>query len=114
MFLIIYSILISILFCAACIFLFKFSRRLIDMEDKINDLLEVIDKADENIGISLQKPLFFDNPEIRGVINDVKNVREAILDIADAISMPIEYVEEGPQEELNLQPINNNPPMRFR
>lgn len=96
---IICSAIFFVLFCVGMFFTIKFTRRVLAMEDRIEDALEVLDNAEASITQSLQKPLFFDNPEIRKTVDDIKMVRQAIIEIGNAIQYPIEYEEEEIDEE---------------
>lgn len=64
----------------------KFALILIKMEDAIEESLDVLDERYASISKVLEIPLFFDSPQIRQVINDIKHTRNSILKVANIIS----------------------------
>jgi hypothetical protein len=73
---------LAVLFVWACVstfFMFKFVRIILSLEDVYSDVLgdydETIDAlvvVDESLDKIINMPIFFDNPEIRGVIDKAK------------------------------------------
>jgi hypothetical protein len=54
-------------------------------EEKLTEILDVIDKEYNIIGLILEKPVFFDSVEIRQVINSINTVRNSFLNISNYI-----------------------------
>lgn len=111
-FLIIYSVVVTIILFSSVFFNIKFIKRESKLEDIIEEALSALDEKEASISDSLSKPLFFDNPEIRKTIEDIKGARMTIIQIANAIEYHIQYeTEELDEEELKkyLKPINQEP-----
>jgi len=76
----------------------KFALILIKMEDAIEESLDVLDERYASISKVLEIPLFFDSPQIRQVINDIKQTRNSILKVANIISDVDGESEDGNEE----------------
>lgn len=101
---IIYSILITIFFGLSVFASIRLFLNQSKMEDIIDAALNDLDNIETNFNEILQRPLFFDNQEIRQVVENVKKTRQIILSIATSIEYNIEYeVEELTEEELKKQ-----------
>lgn len=64
-------------------FLVKFSLLILRIEDAIEDSLDVIDERYRSISKVLEIPIFYDSPQIRQVVNDIKVTRDTLLLIAN-------------------------------
>lgn len=67
-------------------FLVKFARIIFNFEERVEVSLDSIDQSYKAISEILEKPLFFDSPEVRLVLNEIKNVEVSILEIAQDIA----------------------------
>lgn len=76
-------------------FLWKFSNVILRIEDEIENALDVLDERYRSISKVLEIPIFFDSPEIKRVVEDVKGSREAILRVANSIAKIEEETDEG-------------------
>jgi hypothetical protein len=54
-------------------------------EEKLTNALDAIDEEYMEISKVLEKPVFFDSPEIRQVITSIDNVRNTFLNISSYI-----------------------------
>jgi len=79
----------------ACRYLWKFSRIILRIEDEIEEALDLLDERYKSISKVLEIPIFYDSPEIKRVVNDVKGSREAILRVANSIAKIEEEPDEG-------------------
>ena len=66
------------------------------MEDAIEDCLDVIDNKYNSMSEILKRPLFFDSPEVKVVVEDIKTVRESLH--AVALSLTENIIEEKGEE----------------
>ena len=82
----------------AIYFLIKFARTLLRMEKAVDHSLDILDNCYKNISFALERPLFIDNSEVRQVISDVKAARDAVLYVANSISLQIKYDEDEIEE----------------
>lgn len=65
---------------------YKFAQIIIKAEDSITESLDILDERYEKISKILEIPIFFDSPQVRQVIDDIKACRSAILYIANSIA----------------------------
>jgi len=79
----------------AAFYLWRFSKMILKIEDEIEVALDVLDERYRSISKVLEIPLFYDSPEIKRVVEDVKGSREAILRVANSIAKIEEETDEG-------------------
>ena len=65
---------------------YKFARVIIKVEDSITESLDILDEKYEKISKILEIPLFFDSPQVRQVVEDIKSCRDTILITAKTIA----------------------------
>lgn len=70
-------------------FVVKFALYIFDLEDRIGDALAVLEEKEKSISKILEIPIFYDSPQIRQVLNDVKTTRKAIHDIIPMMAISI-------------------------
>tara|TARA_R110000851_G_scaffold107051_3_gene227045 strand:+ start:2343 stop:2642 length:300 start_codon:yes stop_codon:yes gene_type:complete len=74
---------------------YKFARIIIKVEDSVSECLELLDDNYIIISRVLEIPIFFDSPQVRQVIDSIKNCRDSILHIANTVAK----IEEAQSEE---------------
>jgi len=84
----------------ALIFVYRTAVIILRMQDAIEESLDVLDKRYESISKILNIPLFYDSPEIKRAVDDVRKSREAILYVANQLTS-IQEEEEGGNEKNN-------------
>jgi UDP-N-acetyl-D-mannosaminuronic acid transferase (WecB/TagA/CpsF family) len=67
------------------------------MEDALEKSLDRLDARYESISKILEIPLFYDSPQIRQVINDIKECQTSILFVANEIGQ-LEEIQEDDEE----------------
>lgn len=67
-------------------FCIKFGLTILRIQDSVESSLDKIDTRYASISEILERPLFYDSPEIRRVLDDVTVTRESILEIANSLS----------------------------
>ena len=92
-----YAVCISVLLVVSVYYNYKFGRSLIRMEDALETALDKLDERYDSISKVLEIPLFYDSPQIRQVISDVKECQNAILYVASEIGR-LEEIEDGEEE----------------
>ncbi len=85
----------TVLLGFAAYYLWRFSRIILKVEDEIEVALDVLDERYRSISKVLEIPIFYDSPEIKRVVEDVKGSREAILRVANSIAKIEEEADEG-------------------
>ena len=92
-----YAILVTVLLVFSIYYNYKFGRALIRMEDALEMSLDKLDERYESISKILEIPLFYDSPQIRQVISDIKDCQDSILFIANEIGQ-LEEIPDGEEE----------------
>jgi len=92
-----YACFVTFLLCISMYYNYKFGRSLIRMEDAIEQSLDRLDERYVSISKVLEIPLFYDSPQIRQVISDIKVCQESILYIANEIGQ-LEEIVDGEEE----------------
>tara|TARA_R100001594_G_C3899983_1_gene230589 strand:+ start:174 stop:371 length:198 start_codon:yes stop_codon:yes gene_type:complete len=64
------------------------------MEDAIEECLDVIDEKYEQMNEILQRPLFYDSPEVKAVVRDISTVRDSLHSVALSLTKNIEENKE--------------------
>ena len=92
-----YGILITVLLGISAYYNYKFGRALIRMEDALEQSLDKLDERYESISKVLEIPLFYDSPQIRQVVKDIKDCQDSILYVANEIGR-LEEIDDGEEE----------------
>ena len=92
-----YAILVTVLLGISLYYNYKFGRSLIRMEDALEQSLDRLDERYESISKVLEIPLFYDSPQIRQVVADIKSCQQSILYVANEIGR-LEEIEDGEEE----------------
>ena len=85
-FLITVIVILTLLLIVSLFYLIKFALIIIRVQDVVEDSLDIMDEKYSSISNILKIPLFYDSREVRTVLDDVRDVRESILDIARALT----------------------------
>ena len=103
MMVIILSILVFVLFASLGISLYynyKFGKIIVQIEDALEVSLDILDERYASMTEILQTPLFYDSPQVRKVVEDLKESRDAILYVANQIGNLEEF---GVDEDGEIQ-----------
>lgn len=93
-------IVVSLLLTISLYFNWKFSMTLLKIEDEIEDCLDTIDQKYSKMTEILSRPLFYDSPEVRRVVEDVRETRNSLHRIALSLSKNFK-AEEDLQKDDN-------------
>ena len=85
----------TIALIVASLYLWKFSKIIFRVEDELETALDTLDERYRSISKILEIPLFYDSPEIRKVVDDVRTCKESILRVANSIAKIEEEDTEG-------------------
>ena len=69
------------------------------VQDVLEESLEIVDDRIESIDSILAIPLFSDSPEIKKLQNDMTSSRDAILEVAYALSSSMSKEDADPETE---------------
>ena len=93
-----YAVLVTVLLGISIYYNYNFGRSLIRMEDALEESLDRLDERYESISKVLEIPLFYDSPQIRQVVSDIKACQQSILYVANEIGR-LEEIEDGEEED---------------
>ena len=62
--------------------------------ESLEDTLDVLDEKYTKISEVLEIPIFYDSPQIRGVLEDIKDSRDSILVVANQLGRLEEFKVE--------------------
>lgn len=88
-------IILATLLLASLYYNYRFAKLIFIMEDAIEESLDDLDQRYTRIQKILDTPLFFDSPQIRQVLEDIKSSRDAILLVANKLTR----INDGQKEE---------------
>ena len=92
-----YAAIVTVLFGISLFYNYKFGRTLIRMEDALEESLDVLDERYRSVSEVLQIDLFYDSPQIRQVVSDIRQCQESILYVANEIGR-LEEIQDGEEE----------------
>ena len=65
---------------------YKMALAMLRVQDAVEESLDVLDKRYESISKILKIPLFYDSPEIKKTVEDIRRSRDAILYVAKQLT----------------------------
>ena len=95
---------ILLVFCvASSYFAIKFGLVILKIQDALEESLDVIDEKYDSITAVCERPLFYDSPEVRQVLKDIKETRSALHQMAYVLSKNFTVPDEDPdvKEEIH-------------
>ena len=84
------NVLLTIVAIISSYYAYKFSRIIISVDDALDETFEILDEKYRMLCVLLEKPIFFDSPEVRAGINDLKRSRDSILYVANVLALSID------------------------
>lgn len=66
---------------------------ILNFQESIEETLEIIDEKYASIAAICERPLFYDSPEVRQVLEDIKDTRTSLHKIAHTLSS--EFTEQN-------------------
>ena len=94
-------ILLSLGLSVSVYYLIKFSLIILRVQDAIEESLDVIDERYQSISKILEIPLFYDSPQIRQVVNDIKITRDSLLSVANRFAKVSTDETDGQQKDVS-------------
>lgn len=92
------SIVVNFILVYYCI---KFGIIIINVQESIEECLDIIDEKYSKIVQILEIPIFFDSPEIKRLLNELKHIKLSILYIANKLSL--EDLREAEEKEEDIE-----------
>lgn len=88
--------IVLLLLIASLYYCFKFAMIILRVQDVMEESLDVLDERYRSITEILERPLFYDSPEVRTVLEDIRVTTQAMHTIARAL---VENFDEKEQNE---------------
>ena len=78
-------------------FVIKFGKTILSYQDSLEEAIETIDEKYSNISAICERPLFYDSPEVREVLSDIKSTRDSLHQVAFSLTenFIVEEEDEG-------------------
>ena len=92
-------VLLFVLLVVSIYYNYKFAKIIMSFEDSITESLDKLDEKYQSISKILEIPIFYDSPQIRQVIADIKDCRDSILMIANSIAK-VEESQDGEEKTI--------------
>ena len=80
--------------CASIYFNIKYGIIILKLTESLESALDILDVKYASMAKILEIPLFFDSPQVKSVIDDIKSCQDAILQVANIV---------GKIEEINAE-----------
>jgi hypothetical protein len=87
------SIILFVLLCLSIYLNVRLGLVVLRVEDSIEDCLDTIDEKYNSMSEVLQRPLFYDSPEVKAVVKDIQKVRDSLHSVA--LSLTKNIVDES-------------------
>jgi hypothetical protein len=94
-------ILLSLGLAVSTYYLAKFSLIILRIQEAIEESLDVIDERYQSISKILEIPIFYDSPQIRQVVNDIKITRDTLLKVAKRFATVTVDETDDQQEDVS-------------
>jgi hypothetical protein len=92
--LLIISTILLLFLCASVYYNVKFGIMILSLQESIEESLDILDERYSSISKILEIPVFFDSIEVRNVLADIEKSRDAILYVANNMSLETEEIED--------------------
>tara|TARA_B000000557_G_C20776505_1_gene444440 strand:- start:325 stop:687 length:363 start_codon:yes stop_codon:yes gene_type:complete len=100
-------IVLLLLLVLVSFFCIRFALIIINIQDVLEESLDIIDEKYQSLSKILEIPVFFNNPEIKRVINELEDTRDALLYIANQLTRNSNLEEEDDLERKNSEDKEN-------
>jgi len=96
-------VILTLLLGVSLFYCIKFGLIILKIEDAIEESLDMIDKKYDSISEILERPLFYDSQEVRQVLNDIRETRSSLNNIATTLYKDFEPFEEESEEGKQIE-----------
>jgi len=80
---------------AVSYFCIKFALTVLRVQDSLEESLDLIEEKYETMSEILSRPLFYDSPEVRKVVQDIDDVRDSLNQVAFDLTKKLEKETES-------------------
>lgn len=88
------SLVLGLLLCLSLYKNVKLGITILRMEDTIEECLDTIDEKYQTMSEILERPLFYDSPEVKAVVKNIESVRDSIHSVAVSLASNITELKE--------------------
>ena len=81
----------------------RFGVLILKIQDALEDSLDIIDEKYASVTEICERPLFYDSPEVRQVLKDIKDTRASLHQVAYVLSKNFEEIEDLEIKEVSDQ-----------
>lgn len=86
-------VILSICLAVSLFYNYRFAMILLRLEDTLEECLDIINEKYAKMSEILSRPLFYDSPEIRKVIEDIRSTKDALHKVAIVLYKNFEISE---------------------
>ena len=90
---------LALLLVLSILYNIKFAMTLLRVQDAVQESLDVIEEKHRDISEILTVPLFYDSPQIKQVVDDLRASRDAILYVAEEFAVIDDALDNKLAEE---------------
>jgi len=95
------SIVLAVMLAVSTYYAFKFAFLILKFQEALEDSLEVIDAKYSSISAICERPLFFDSPEVRNVLSDIRETRDSLHRVAIVLSKDFDAEDAVEETRIN-------------
>ena len=95
-------VILSLLSIVAIFYCIRFGLIILDVQDAIEESLDIIDEKYASMTSILERPLFYDSPEVRQVLRDIKGTRTSLHIVAASLSKNFQPPEDEEDEDREV------------
>jgi len=88
------SIFLGSLLIVSIFYVLRFAMIVLQFQEVLEESLDVIDEKYASISEVCERPLFYDSPEVRRVLKDIKETRDSLHGIAFTLSKDFTFEED--------------------
>ena len=81
------AVVLTVLLGISVYLMIKLGQRVLELEEQVEQSLDVLDASYRSINSILEIPVMSDEPFVRRVLSDIENAQEALLLVANKISV---------------------------
>lgn len=94
------SIILATSTAIAVSYLIRYGKIVLDVQDALEDALDVMDSSYKTISDVLELPVMMDTPEVKQVVDRIKESRDAVLYVSNVLAAPFGgIVEDDPVQD---------------
>lgn len=93
-------ILLTLLLFLTSYFCIKFALIILNLQEAIEESLDIIDTRYNRVSKILEIPIFYNSPEVKSVVQEIEDTKDALLYIANQLTKSNTLNDETNEEDL--------------